>query len=163
MFEDFLEYRDNELYWKVSKGRAKKGSLAGTITTNGCGHYYRSIRFNGRAYMAHRIIWELCVGEIPEGMVIDHINGDTLDNSLGNLRVCTVTQNAQNIHHGRGMYSSYKGVSFDKRKDKFVTHIRINGVSKTIGYYSTELEAGQAYAAVAREAFGEYANTGGLL
>lgn len=160
MFGNFLEYRDGELYWKVSRGRAKAGSRAGTLMTTEWGHIYRVIKLNKKPYLAHRMIWEMFVGPIPEGMVIDHENGDTLDNRLENLRVCTNTQNAQNIHHGRGIYSKIKGVSYAKKSDKYVAQISINGKNTWLGSFDTEESAGDAYARAAIEHFGEYANTG---
>lgn len=47
-------------------------------------------------YPMHRFLWEEKRGPIPDGYVIDHINGDGLDNQLSNLRVVTQAQNQQN-------------------------------------------------------------------
>ncbi len=160
MFGDFLDYKDGDLYWKVSRGRVKAGSLAGTLTTTEWGHTYRLVRVNKVSYLAHRIIWELHHGEIEEGMVIDHINGDTLDNRLENLRVCTNTQNAQNIHAGRGIYSKLKGVSFHKKQKKWVAQININGKANWIGSFESQESAHQAYLNEANKHFGEFANGG---
>lgn len=56
---------------------------------------YKVIGFNGVRYNAHRVIWKLVYGEGPIG-AIDHINGDTGDNRLANLRSVTNSQNSLN-------------------------------------------------------------------
>ncbi|KSB55511.1 hypothetical protein LFZ20_11650 [Salmonella enterica subsp. enterica serovar Johannesburg str. SA20025782] len=67
------------------------GNKAGTVDAKG----YRVIKLLGTPHKAHRIIWALTHGEYPEGF-IDHINGMTDDNRLGNLRVVDFVTNAQN-------------------------------------------------------------------
>lgn len=157
--DELLEYRDGHLYWKVSRGRVRTGSLAGTEMQTEDGHIYRKVRVNGRQYLAHRLIWELLTGvQLTFDQKIDHINGNTLDNRISNLRVCTNTQNAQNIHARRGMYSQLKGVTFHKRTGKFVAQIRVNGVSRWLGSFLTEEEAARAYAEAANSNFKEFAN-----
>lgn len=69
-----------------------------------------------------------------EGMVIDHLNGDKLDNRKCNLRVCTQLENARNMHNT-------KGYCFDKSKGKYMVRYR----GKFYGRYETEEEAKRAY------------------
>jgi hypothetical protein len=57
---------------------------------------YLGITLNRTFYMAHRIIWAVFHGEDPDQSVIDHINGDTKDNRIINLRKVTHTQNMNN-------------------------------------------------------------------
>ncbi|MGH4944573.1 HNH endonuclease signature motif containing protein [Klebsiella pneumoniae] len=67
------------------------GNKAGTVDAKG----YRVIKLLGTPHKAHRIIWALSHGQYPEGF-IDHINGMTDDNRIGNLRVVDFVTNAQN-------------------------------------------------------------------
>lgn len=79
--------------WRETRHwRALKGTVAG-----GCSHQrgYRAIRINYRSYLAHRLAWLYVYGEWPSKEV-DHINGDTADNSIKNLRQCTRQQNCWN-------------------------------------------------------------------
>lgn len=70
---------------------AYKGTPAGGIQ-NG----YYTIRYNNKFYQAHRVVYELCVGKIPEGLVIDHVNQNKLDNNISNLRLVTTAENNKN-------------------------------------------------------------------
>ncbi|MEJ1844217.1 HNH endonuclease signature motif containing protein, partial [Escherichia coli] len=89
---EYFEYRDGSLVWKArsseffnnKKNRnyhnvwnAKHaGKVAGLLESNG----YIRIRINGIKWLAHRIVWVMFNGDIPEGMEIDHINGIRHDN-----------------------------------------------------------------------------------
>jgi len=108
----------------------------------------------------HRAIWEHHYGTIPEGMEIDHINGNGFDNRLENLRLCTHHQNQFNQRKIKSASSKFKGVYLDKshRGKKWHSHIKIDGVMTTLGYFATEIEAARAYDAKAKEKFGCFAN-----
>jgi hypothetical protein len=89
-------------------------------------------------------------------MVIDHINGDKLDNRRSNLRICTQAENVRNQKKTRyPRLSHYKGVS----KDHGCWRARItkDRVWYCLGYFRTEEAAAQAYNQAAQELFGEYA------
>src|SRR5579863_7740288 len=58
-------------------------------------------------------------GPVPIGFEIDHRNGNTMDDRRENLRLATTQQNAQNRIKVAGHSSRFKGVSFDKRDDKW--------------------------------------------
>lgn len=94
-----------------------------------------------------------------KGQVVDHINGNTLDNRLSNLRICTNAENIRNSKIPKNNKSGFKGVFFNKRlKSKpFSVKLRINGKNKHIGYYSTKKQAALAYNKAAKKYFGEFA------
>ena len=75
----------------VTRPRAPKGSVAGTINGRG----YRWIRVLNKRYQAHRLAWLFYYGEWPENE-IDHINNDKDDNRITNLRDVTHGENQQN-------------------------------------------------------------------
>ena len=68
--------------WKVGRSTSSpSGSIAGCTESKG----YTQIGVDGIRYMAHRLAWLWCHGDIPDGMVIDHKNGDRGDNRIVNL------------------------------------------------------------------------------
>ena len=95
------------------------------------------------------------IGESCEGFDVDHINGNTLDNRRCNLRVATRSQNMANTGpHVDG--SGYKGVTYDKRRNRYFARICQNYKTHFLGYYATAEEAAEAYNQAAVNAFGEY-------
>lgn len=104
---------------------------------------------------AHQLAWIYTHGPIPPGLEVDHISRDPADNRILNLRLGTKAQNGMN-----------KGVSSDNAlgikcvfrwRNGYRTKIAINGKQMLIGDYATPLAAWQAYAALAREHFGQFA------
>jgi hypothetical protein len=92
----------------------------------------------------------------PDGMDIDHIDGDGLNNRASNLRVTTHSQNMQNQRLGIRNTSGVKGVSWNKNARRWVARIKFNGKNKYIGLYDT-LDLGRiAYADASRQLYGEY-------
>lgn len=92
-----------------------------------------------------------------EGYLVDHINGDTLDNRKCNLRVVTKAQNSMNSGVNSANTSGYKGVSLFKRTNRWRAYIILNDVNYHIGYFDCKHEAAKAYNKKALELFGEYA------
>lgn len=93
---------------------------------------------------AHRVIWALVYGEWPQGD-IDHINGDGLDNRLGNLRLCRHAENMRNMKIQSGRASAFKGVSPSRQDGKWRAHIKIDGRHVHLGTFADEEAAARAY------------------
>lgn len=98
----------------------------------------------------------------PPGFVIDHINGNGLDNRFCNLRIATYAENAANSRKRRqdNTTSEYKGVWLAKdiwRKKRWVARIRANGKRRHLGHFATQEEAAVAYDAAAKDLYGEFA------
>jgi hypothetical protein len=93
---------------------------------------------------------------IPAGFVIDHIDRDPLNNTRMNLRLATIAQNNMN-KSSRGGSSKYKGIVYRARKKLWLARITINGKSKYIKRYKSEIDAAKAYDEAAKKYFGEFA------
>lgn len=108
---------------------------------------YRILSVNNKSRFAHRVIWEHVHGPIPDGLEIDHIDGNPKNNSILNLRLVTHTQNMQNQHRPRGnnKTSGVKGVHWDKEKGRWRTHIVVNKKQVFIGRFDDMWDAIVAY------------------
>lgn len=90
--------------------------------------------------------------------VVDHINGDSLDNRKCNLRLCTQLQNMKNLSLYKRNTTGHKGVSYRKESGRYRARITNDNKTYTIGHYKTAKEAAIAYNEVAKVMHGEYAN-----
>jgi hypothetical protein len=84
------------------------------------------------------------MGHYPVGMV-DHINGNTLNNCRNNLRVTNKSLNGYNAKIKSNNTSGYRGVSFNKKKRKWEAYIWLNKRRYHLGYFETKEEAYAKY------------------
>jgi hypothetical protein len=91
-------------------------------------------------------------------MLVDHINGDSLDNRKANLRLATYAQNSWNSRHGIGLGTSqYKGVIWSRRNRKWEAVIFFDRRRKHLGYFTDERKAAKEYDKAAKKLRGEFA------
>jgi hypothetical protein len=111
-----------------------------------------STRVGKRIIKLHRFI----MGE-PAGRIVDHRNGDRLDNRKENLRVCGIGENNRNLGISRRNTSGYKGVSYSKQHGKFRAYIHLEGGhQKHLGLFDDPKIAAKAYQTAALIYFGDY-------
>lgn len=115
---------------------------------------YIRIRISNKELRAHRVIWIMFNGSIPEGILIDHIDGDKQNNRIENLRLANRTQNNVNSI-GKSKRGHPKGVQPVGRK--FRAKIYSKGITYCLGTFSTIEEAKEAYDTKAVELHGEFA------
>ena len=111
-----------------------------------CRNYNRSI------VGMHRVIMNA-----PKGMLVDHIDGNGLNNRRSNLRLCTNKENARNARPSKGGSSRYKGVCWHKAKKKYDARIEVDGKRYCLGYFADEIEAAVTYDIKAMQLFGDFA------
>lgn len=105
----------------------------------------------GVIYM-HRLILNA-----PKGTDVDHIDGNRVNNSRRNLRLCTRLENLQNSKKRDGTASRHKGVDWLSANHKWRARIRHHGKTITLGCFATEGEAALAYNEAAINLFGPFA------
>jgi len=98
---------------------------------------YHRTHVNGKDYSTHRLVWIWNRGEIPKGLMLDHINRDKLDNRIENLRLVTRSENQFN----RGA----KGYHYHSKLGRWVASIQIDKHRIYLGSYVEAWEAEEAY------------------
>ena len=156
LLKHLFEYdkETGKLYWKMSKGTAKKGNVVGC--DNGRGYLRASI--NSKLYLVHRLVFLMHKGYLPA--VLDHIDGNSRNNRIENLRPASKSQNQHNRKTGKNNTSGFKGVSYNKKAAKF--RARISHLNKSIflGLYKTPEEADAVVRKAREELHGGFANHG---
>ena len=153
LFYEYLTYdpKLGRLYWKKSPSHnVKLGSEANSVDAKG----YGRVMLKKKAYKTHRVCWLLYYGHWPKSM-LDHCNGNPIDNRIENLREVNWNQNACNRAKIEGKTSKYKGVCIQGKY--WASLICKNGKQKRIGYFTSEKEAALAYNMQAEKLFGPYA------
>lgn len=113
----------------------------------------------GKSILMHRQIMR--VFDSGRVRIVDHINGNPLDNRKVNLRVCTSAENSRNSKRKKASKSGYKGVTWHKRDRKWEARICVNGKNTFIGNFDSAESAHEAYCKKAVEMHGDFANFGG--
>lgn len=132
---DFL----NQWKWQAVKGTVKQRNVF---------YVNRTTWAPKKTVIMHRIIMNA-----PNGMMVDHINGNGLDNRRSNLRIVTRRQNMQNRHHNKT--SRYPGVQWKKHCKLWVAKIQICKKSFHLGYFKSEELAFEAYKKAVHDLTGE--------
>lgn len=119
---------------------------------------YVALKYGTKLYYLHRLIMFSELGIVlKRNQYVDHINKNTLDNSVDNLRVGSSSDNLRNSKSNLNSVSDYKGVSPHKHKWRAQASLGPNDI-RYIGVFCTEMEAAQAYDARVVEWFGETAS-----
>jgi hypothetical protein len=103
--------------------------------------------------LMHRFIMGL---EYGDRRVVDHINGDKLDNRKENLRICSIAENCLNSKAHRDNKSGFKGAFLHKPSGRWMAQIARDGKKKHLGYFSSAEEAHAAYCAAAKVLHGDF-------
>lgn len=126
--DELFYYRGGELFWKINAANnVKIGYKAGCIDSKN----YGVIRIKNKGYKTHRIIFLMHHGYLPK--IIDHIDRNSLNNNIDNLRPATHYQNMINSKIPKNNTSKYKNVFFEQKKWR--VRIRIDGKPKDFGSY----------------------------
>jgi hypothetical protein len=121
--KSLFNYIDGEIY------RKSNNKLCLSISSNG----YKRVFINGKNYYTHRIIYLAQYGYMPDQ--IDHIDGNTLNNRIENLREASYQDNNRNRKKSIRNKSGYKNVIYVKKTGKWRVQFSINKKTISIGSF----------------------------
>jgi hypothetical protein len=152
-----LAYDGENLRWKVKPNRnIRVGEVAGTLSRDRNGKVYRRVGVDGKIYAAHRLIWLLVHKTWPENQ-IDHIDGNSLNNRIENLRDVTHAENHKNRKKTNKNTSGHSGVT--RNHGKWQAGIKVSGHDIYLGRF-TNLDEAVAARKAAEVKYGFHANHG---
>lgn len=124
---------------KITKNyNAKQGDKVGCLSQG-----YLVATVDGKRYLLHRLIWLYVYNDFPK--MLDHIDRNKLNNQINNLRSVNAQQNQQNKTKQTNNKSGYKGVNWDKNRNKWFSCIQHKGKTIALGRYDNVKDAYRAY------------------
>jgi len=161
--KDLFEYREDGFLVRkrASMGNGiYAGRPVGNLNAKALGSRntrYVTTKIQGQHWCVHKLIYLYHHGHVPEQL--DHINGNSLDNRIENLRPATSAQNMSNRKIFSNNTSGCKGVNWNKRNKKWQVSVGVNKKQKHIGYFD-DFELAELVALEARDKYhGNFANT----
>jgi hypothetical protein len=158
-----MDTRGNSVIITLTKGKVALIDTEDLLKIAGHSWYFQSGyaatsiggRKNKKMIYMHRLIMGITDNKIR----IDHINHDKLDNRKQNLRACSHSENGKNlpVRKSSNKTSKYKGVYFDKSRDKWTARIKVDYKGIFLGRFDDEKQAALAYNKAAQTYFGEFA------
>lgn len=133
--EELFIINDGSLHWRHSRGCVKSGNRCGWVDEDG----YRYIGICGRLYQEHRLLFLYFKGSMPP--LIDHIDRDTSNNLIDNLREADKVLNSINRDLQSNNTSGVRGVGWSKAAQKWRAYIKVHGRNIHLGVYETFEEA----------------------
>jgi hypothetical protein len=127
-----FEYKDGVLFWKERPkfSRKPKGDMEiNTISGNG----YKIVGYKRQKYFVHQVVFLMQHGYIPE--IVDHIDGDTNNNKIENLRASNKSLNACNSKTRSDNSSGRRGVYWHKKSSKWMCQIVANKTPVYLGLH----------------------------
>ena len=152
-----LEYQDGQLIWKDYEGSGKTWNIRrrGKVAGSNSGHGYIKLRFKGRSYYIHQLVFLIHHGFIPK--LIDHIDGNSTNNRIENLRAADKSKNGMNRSKPRSNTSGAKGVVWHKGAAKWMVRIIAKQKQIYIGLFTDFEDAVAAVKQAQQEHHGEFA------
>lgn len=136
---------------KATRGRNGK---AGPVVSIGTDGYYR-MQFNGQFYRTHRVVYFMHTAIDPAELVVDHIDGNRLNNNVENLRPCTIQENLWNAQGKPKRSGLPKGIS-KMKNGWYQIQVSINNVVQFRKFASFH-DAKHCLSGLRREHHGEFA------
>jgi hypothetical protein len=153
---------DGYINYQVSNiGRVRNADTGRILKPNILpnGYYMIGLYKDGKVkrFYIHRLVAHEFIENPNNKKFVDHIDNDRTNNCINNLRWATKTENGENRLKRKNTSSTYKGVHWAKREQKWHARITIDRKQKHLGYFDDEEEAARVYNEAAKQHFQEYA------
>ncbi len=148
-WKEHYMYEDGHFIRRVYKGGTQ---YVGSINNHG----YVQFEHEGRTFALHRAIWEMHNGEIPKGLIIDHIDRVRANNRIENLRLATHGENQVNAKIRSDNTTGYVGVRFVSYNN-YRAVLTFRGKQIHCGYFKTAEAAHESVSSRRRELYGDFA------
>lgn len=152
-----FDLEGGRVFWVTPPGNHSRlaGTEAGTFRPTRSGKRYCHIKIEGRALKRGHLIYFMAHGAWP-APCLDHIDGNSEDDAIGNIRQATIAENARNHKRRAKREATPMGVR-RLLSGRFEARIACDGKKFTIGSFDSSAEAHSAYLAKRKELFREYA------
>lgn len=139
--EAYLSKLRNTFDYDLHLGRLLlKGTNIDNSTETSRG--YRKLQFQGKGYLLHRLIYFYHEGYFPN--IVDHVDGNVLNNAMDNLQSCTQQENIEKAKIFKTNTTGFKGVSYNKNANKYESYFFKNYAKIYCGLWNTPKEAFEA-------------------
>jgi len=155
LLKEMFKYENGNLIRNYDSGGSKSGTNAGWINKVSRGKEYIRISVHRKHIYLHQAIFLYHHGYLPK--YIDHINGNSLDNRIENLRETNQSLNTANSLLSKANTSGYKGVIWRKDTKKWHAQIWKDRKRYGLGFFDNIEDAAQAYKEAANKFYGEFA------
>lgn len=150
-------YRYDPTTGVMSRLKSSGGARAGSTVGSDNGKGYLRCSFQRSLYLVHILIYVLVTGEMVE--TIDHRDLDKKNNAWDNLRPTNKSGNEKNTTHRVTSTTGVKNVYWIAERNKFRVQFKVEGKTKTFGYYTTLEESAQVAKSKRLELHGEFARS----
>lgn len=151
----FLSNKSYELFKTLWAGKP----AGSPIHSRGGLKYFKVKLGNLGGFSVHRIIYYLSTLENVDKFVVDHIDGNTLNNNISNLRKVSQAQNNLNSKISKNSISGIKGITFQRRTGKWIARIQLNKKRISLGVFENKNDAINAYNEASEKYHGDFRRT----
>ena len=144
--QELFEYKEGNLYWKLDKGQAKAGQVAGE-TPDDLGN--RKVMIDGISYRLHRLIWMYHNGITTKNVIFQ--DSDRSNTKIENLSVMDTHEVLVRRKKFKNSSSQYKGVYFNKISKRWIAQVKHQKITVYAGSYPSEELAHAAWLKKAAE------------
>ena len=156
ILEEYAIIKGNENYAVSNTGKVLNIKSQKHLNQRESENGYMKVHIQDKEYKVHRLMAMAYLNNLENKPVVDHIDGNRVNNIITNLRWATKSENSRNSKISSTNTSGIKGVRIEN--GRWRVQIRINGKNKHIGYYNTIEEATLARKYAVKEHYGEFVN-----